>query len=700
MGDQREAQVAEDERDVARRAEIVRRSLTQPRGTGGQETALGQVLALEALRFGWRPEDVGAGGAPHARWVPVWATGRGADERLVRTLRCVVDGRLGVWGGRPVVLDLDGRGGLRVRDAVTGERRAGFAAGHGARLVAAVPHGKRLLALTGREESDGAGLPGRRESAGTLRLRDVVDGTPVGVPFGPDKGLAMVAAGVVVDGRPAVMCDDRDGLVRVWDPATGREVGGPYAGHAPDGPASLAVAERDGRTVVVSVGRWTGVVRVWDPVTGREIADDGLTGPVREGPPGKAGRIDALSVGRYGGRTYAAFGGLGRTVRWRALDGAGENGVPEAFVGLEQPVASVEFGVADGRPAVVGLAVDGVVRVWRPERRRHRGGAMDGPGTARRVRVAARVGGRWLVVGDDPDSGETGVWNPADPRAAVVALTRHRGGVAAMATVTEAGRTLLVTAGHEDRLIRITDLATATAAYPPIDCGAEQPQCLATAVVDGRLAVLVGSAEGTVRVWDLATGRQLRPVLKPPREDAVPRRITALAATTTSDDGPAVVLIGRSDHTVRRWELNRWRPLGGPMRGHRRAVSRIVPVRCGGDVLAVTAAGFDPQLWVWDVSTGYARGVPLRGHRGLITALAATRLGGRPVAVSGGHDGTVRTWDVRQMTELGEPLRFPHRVGSLAALGEEGLIVGFGDDLTLLRPAERAPGSDGFSCVG
>ncbi|MFJ9928114.1 hypothetical protein ACIRU5_19040 [Streptomyces misionensis] len=700
MGDQGEARVAEGEREAARRAEIVRRSVTQPRGTGGQQAVPGQVLALEALRFGWRPEDVGAGGASDAPWVPVWATGRGADERLVRVLRCVVDGRLGVWDGRPVVLDLDGRGDLRVRDAVTGERRAGFAAGGGTRLVAAVPDGKRLLALTGREEAaDGAGLPGRRESAGTLRLRDVVDGTPVGVPFGPDKGLAMVAAGVVVDGRPAVVCDDRDGLLRVWDPATGCEIGDPYAGHAPDGPASLAVAERDGRTVVVSVGRWTGDVRVWDPATGREIADDGLTGPVREGPPGKAGRIDALCVRRYRGRTYIAFGGLARTVRWRALDDAGENSVPEPFVGLEQPVVYVEFGVADGQPAVVGLAFDGEVRVWRPERRRH-GGAMDGPATARRVRATARVAGRWLVVGDDPDCGETGAWNPADPQAAVMALTRHRGGVAAMATLTETGRTLLVTAGHEDRLIRITDLATATPAYPPIDCGAEQPQCLATAVLDGRPAVLVGSAEGTVRVWEPATGRQLRPALKPPREDAVPRRITALAATASSDNGPTVVLIARSDHTVRRWDLNHWQPLGGPMRGHRRAVSRIVPVRCGDDVLAVTAAAFDPQLWVWDVTTGRARDMPLRGHRGLITGLAVTRLGGRPVAVSGGHDGTVRTWDVRQMTELGEPLRFPHRVGSLAALGEEGLIVGFGDDLTLLRPAERAPGSDGPSSAG
>ncbi len=56
-----------------------------------------------------------------------------------------------------------------------------------------------------------------------------------------------------LDGRTVVISGSNDNTVRVWDLATGKQIGSPFTGHTGHVQA-VATAQLDGRTVVISGG--------------------------------------------------------------------------------------------------------------------------------------------------------------------------------------------------------------------------------------------------------------------------------------------------------------------------------------------------------------------------------------------------------------------------------------------------------------
>ena len=75
--------------------------------------------------------------------------------------------------------------------------------------------------------------------------------------------------------------------------------------------------------------------------------------------------------------------------------------------------------------------------------------------------------------------------------------------------------------GSADATVRVWDLATGTPIGDPVHRPHRALAAVATAQLDGRPVVISGSDDSTVRVWDLATGAtDRRPVHRPhrPRE--------------------------------------------------------------------------------------------------------------------------------------------------------------------------------------
>ena len=190
---------------------------------------------------------------------------------------------------------------------------------------------------------------------------------------------------------------------------------------------------------------------------------------------------------------------------------------------------------------------------------------------------------------------------------------------------------------------------------------------------DGRTLASAGD-DGTVRLWDGRTARQLRRALARPRGPGHGRRVQpgreharlcrlrrhptavgrAESQTRRGDfrfaDAPALscrLQPGWANPCLRasrrlRAALGRAtrKPLGRALRGHE---DRVESVAFSPNGKSLASASDDGTVRLWDVSGHQALGAPLRGHRGAVLSVAFSPDG--QLLASGGDDGTVRLWE-------------------------------------------------------
>jgi WD40 repeat protein len=188
---------------------------------------------------------------------------------------------------------------------------------------------------------------------------------------------------------------------------------------------------------------------------------------------------------------------------------------------------------------------------------------------------------------------------------------------------------------------------------------------LAVAVTaDGTLAVS-GSDDGTVRVWNLATGRVQA---KLPGHD---RRVLAVAVTA---DGTLAVS-GSDDGTVRVWNLASGR-VQAKLTGHKLGVWSVAVTPDG---TRAVSGGQDNTVRVWDLATGREK-AKLTGHSEMVFSVAVTADG--TLAVSGSQDNTMRVWNLttgREQAKFTD--RFDGWVSAVAITADGRLAVSCGGGL-------------------
>ncbi|MFG2910318.1 WD40 repeat domain-containing protein [Kitasatospora sp. NPDC048286] len=211
--------------------------------------------------------------------------------------------------------------------------------------------------------------------------------------------------------------------------------------------------------------------------------------------------------------------------------------------------------------------------------------------------------------------------------------------------------------------------------------------------VDGREVVVTGGDDGTVRLWDLATGE----AVGEPMADHV-GQVRAVAAAEL--DGRAVAVSVGTDEVVRVWDLTTRRLLYPPLAGHFDWVTGVDTAVVRGRPVAVTC-GDDLSVRVWDLATGQPVGKPMRDpaapadrRTGRPTALVTTVVLRRPVAVVGDFQGVVRVWDLVKGREFLPPVRTGGgAVQALAVMDVDGrpaVAVGAWDGATSLWDLARA----------
>ena len=97
-------------------------------------------------------------------------------------------------------------------------------------------------------------------------------------------------------------------------------------------------------------------------------------------------------------------------------------------------------------------------------------------------------------------------WARGPLETALQTLTGHTGPVTAVAVGEVEGRAVAVTGGV-DGTVRVWDLASGRPRGEPLTGHTGPVSAVAVGEVDGRAVAVTGSDDGTVRVWDLASGR-------------------------------------------------------------------------------------------------------------------------------------------------------------------------------------------------
>lgn len=479
------------------------------------------------------------------------------------------------------------------------------------------------------------------DSAGEIRLWHPLEGTPqgtIGAHFGRVTGLFFHS------NNQQLISAGADGTWKLWQlpVALPKLLAGPAA------PVRAAAVTSNGQLAVIG-----GDDGVWAfALPGGQVAREltgavGATHAVAISPNtavaaagGDAGVIKLWNLGDGADRlTLAGHDGVVHALAFHPdnarLASAGADGtvrlwrLPVPAVNLAGHTGDVAaLAVSSGGQFAATVSADKTVRLWNPangQALRQLAGSQQ-PLT----RVAIRADNAQLAAGDA--AGEIRFWNPGDG-ADQGTLGAHTGAVRGMAYHPASEQ--LVTVG-DDGCTKVWRLPL----LPAQPLGGHGDVVAAVAITaDGKTAV-TGGSDKTVRVYDTASGQQVR------QFEGVPEAVTALALGA----GDAVTAAGAANGVIKLWNTADGTAWRGPP-----------------DQAADAGAP--------------AASAELFGHDGPVADLSFDARSQR--LISAGADGTVRVWLLPH-----PPVLLPNPTGPAAAM----VVSPDGKRLAVTATVQERPG--------
>ena len=234
-----------------------------------------------------------------------------------------------------------------------------------------------------------------------------------------------------------------------------------------------------------------------------------------------------------------------------------------------------------------------------------------------------------------------------------------------------------VLSGSSDNTVKLWD--TATGREIRTFSGHSEDVSSVAFSPDGR-QVLSGSWDNTVKLWDTATGREVR---------TFSGHSQSVSSVAFSPDGRQV-LSGSEDNTVKLWDTATGREIR-TFSGHSENVSSVAFSPDGRQVLSGSE---DTTIKLWDTATGREIRI-FSGHTYVVNSVAFSP-NGRQV-LSGSWDGTVRLWDVSTGKEIAQFISFTD--GEWIVITPDGFynVSPNGDQYLNVRIGNNVYGIDQYS---
>jgi WD40 repeat protein/transcriptional regulator with XRE-family HTH domain len=436
-----------------------------------------------------------------------------------------------------------------------------------------------------------------------------------GVAFSPDSKLLATA--------------DADGTVQLWNPAGGQA---PLATYTGNGAVNGVAFSRDGKLLATADA--DGTIRLWNPATGHEagapLAAD--TGPV----PG----VNGVAVSSDG-KLLASADADGTVRLWNPATRRAIGSPLRAETGPGPGVNAVA--VSPDGTLLASADADGTARLWNPAT----GQAPHAPlpadaGSLYGVKAVAFSPDGKLLASADAD-GTVRLWNPATGQATGTLLAAETRQVPRVRNVpfepdvrgvafSPNGK--LLASADADGTVRLWNLATGQAGtvFPP-DTGSEPG---VNGVAFSPDSQLLASADGVLRVWNAGTGRLV--------SSPLPATLYGVNGVAFSPDG-TLLATADADGTARLWNPVTGQEVRAPLAVDTGTGGGVNGVAFSRDGTLLATADADGTVRLWNPATGQAIGTPLAAHIGYAVNGVAFSPDGKLLAAADA-DGTVHTWQM------------------------------------------------------
>ncbi len=418
---------------------------------------------------------------------------------------------------------------------------------------------------------------------------------PIGEPLtGHTGGLTRLVV-TTVDDRPVALSGSYDGTVRRWDLRTGAAIGEPMTFPGDGWVGTLKVAATDAGATAVTRRR-NGQTHMWNVATGRPVGRPFVVPDATIVGLTQVDDAPAMVVSRHGGTHIWSTGPEIRSA--------------PRLAGLRRPITRLVSASLDGRPVIVASSASELCRYdlsgrivgeplvanasvilamtvlpdndpsgltvvvatrptdeWDAETRLRwfdlatwssvRVSTDESP-TIFGLAATVQGGRSWVIAGgsDSRHSGQLQMWNSATGNPVGEPMAGHNWSVRAVATTTVEGRAVAVSAGGQDKTVRMWDLRNGA----ELSCVTGHDATVTELAISDhgeRTIAVSGDDKGVIRLWDLGSS------VSPPPLTGHVGAVTAIA--TGELDGRPVAISGGADSTVRVWDLVSCEQIGPPV---------------------------------------------------------------------------------------------------------------------------------------